>query len=112
MDAKLAQLRQHNEAARQRLLQEALEWLSHHAATFDIQQGYLFGSVTQSGKFSQDSDLDLAVDSLGNGDPFGLVSDLSIHLNRDVDLVPLDQCHFADKICRTGVVWNANKSLD
>lgn len=108
LDQKLAERKVLNEANRQHLLQKALLWLEKNAKRFAIRQGYLFDSMTQPGKFSQYSDLDLAEDSLNQGDPFGLISYLSTHLDRDVDLIPLDQCHFVDKIRQTGVVWNAN----
>lgn len=112
LDKKLVQIRLQNEAERKHLLQEALSWLQQNAARFGVEQGYLFGSVTQEGNFSQRSDLDLAIESLKEGDPFGLMSYLSLHLNREVDLVPLDRCHFADKIRRTGILWNANRLPD
>lgn len=112
LDQKLAEQKALNEADRQYLLQNARLWLEQNAARFNIEQGYLFGSMTQPGRFSQSSDLDLAVDSLRHGDPFGLISHLSTHLDRDVDLVPLDQCHFADKIRQMGVLWKANSLLD
>ncbi|MGH2416538.1 MAG: nucleotidyltransferase family protein, partial [Microcystaceae cyanobacterium] len=60
LDEKLVQLRLQNEAERKHLLQEALLWLQQNAARFGVEQGYLFGSVTQEGNFSQQSDLDLA----------------------------------------------------
>ncbi|MBW4474263.1 MAG: nucleotidyltransferase domain-containing protein [Stenomitos rutilans HA7619-LM2] len=112
LDEKLAQQRQKSEHDRQQLLQMALIWLQHHAIDFGIEQGYLFGSITQTGRFSRQSDLDLAVESLQHGDPFGLGSYLSLHVDREVDVVPLDQCHFAAKIRQTGIVWNGIKSSD
>jgi hypothetical protein len=112
LDKKLAHQRQQSEVDRQILLQEALSWLKKQANRFGVEQGYLFGSVTQANRFSPDSDLDLAVESLQQGDPFGLASYLSLHLNREVDLLPLDQCHFADKIRQTGIPWSRNESLD
>ncbi|MDX2241196.1 MAG: nucleotidyltransferase domain-containing protein [Leptolyngbyaceae cyanobacterium bins.302] len=112
LDAKLAQLREQSEHDRQHLLQAAIVWLHHHAIDFGFEQGYLFGSVTQPGRFSPDSDIDLAIDSLNQGDPFGLGSYLSLHLDREVDVVPLDRCHFADKIRQTGIAWNVNKLPD
>ncbi len=108
-DQKLAQQKVANECDRQHLLKEALQWLEQNAPSFGIEQGYLFGSMTQPGQFSQFSDLDLALDSLSPGEPFGLISHLSTFLNREVDLVPLDQCHFAEKIQREGVRWNTTK---
>jgi uncharacterized protein len=109
LDRKLAELRQQSERDRQQLLQTALTWLQHHAAQFEIEQGYLFGSITQPGKFSPQSDLDLAVECLSQGYPFGLSSYLSLHVNREVDIVPLDQCHFAAKIRQTGMPWSTSK---
>ncbi|NER79198.1 MAG: nucleotidyltransferase domain-containing protein [Leptolyngbya sp. SIO1D8] len=106
LDAKLAQQRRQAELDRQRILADALQWLFSHGMQFGILSGYVFGSATKPGHFSAGSDVDLAVESLKAGDPFGLMSDLSLYLNRDVDLVPLDQCHFATKIRETGTPWN------
>jgi predicted nucleotidyltransferase len=105
LDARRARQRYQAECQRQRILAEALTWLTTHSPGYGILHGYVFGSVTKPGRFSIHSDVDLAVDTLGQGDPFGLMGYLSLHLNRDVDLVPLDQCHFSDKICQTGLRW-------
>jgi uncharacterized protein len=112
LDQRLAQQKANNECDRQRLLREAQQWLEQNALKFGIDHGYLFGSMTQPGQFSQFSDLDLALDSLSQGEPFGLISHLSTFLDRDVDLVPLDQCHFAHKIQKEGVQWSATKLRD
>jgi predicted nucleotidyltransferase len=61
LDEKLEQLQQQAEGDRQQLLQKALTWLQGHGAQFGIEQGYIFGSITQVGRFSPQSDLDLAV---------------------------------------------------
>lgn len=109
LDEKLAQQRRQAELERQQVLAHALHWLSSHGERYGLLNGYLFGSVTKQGGFSPGSDVDVAVESLQQGDPFGLMSYLSLHLNRDVDLVPLDQCHFAAKIRETGIPWNATR---
>lgn len=111
LDERLKQRRSQNELDRQRLLQAALDWLQENAARFGVEGGYLFGSVTQAGQFSQYSDVDLAVENLCEGDPFGLIAYLSLHLDRTVDLVPLDQCHFAPKVRQTGTVWTVKEPL-
>ena len=92
---------------RQSLLEKALQWLQANAAAYGIRYGYLFGSVTISGRFRQLSDIDLAIETLKEGQPFGLMGALSLQVNREVDIVPLDQCHFADKICQVGIAWTA-----
>lgn len=112
LDARLAREKEQNEADRRRLLESALQWLRIHGAAYDITHGYIFGSVTESGRFTQNSDVDIAIDTWKTGDICGLMGYLSLHLNRDVDIVPLDQCHFADKIRHQGMPWSVNDSPD
>ena len=112
LDARLAKEKEQNEADRGRLLESALQWLRAHGAAYAITHGYIFGSVTEPGRFTQNSDIDIAVDTWKTGDICGLMGYLSLHLNRDVDIVPLDQCHFADKIRRLGMPWSVNDSPD
>ena len=112
LDARLAREKKQNEADRQLLLASALEWLRAHGANYGITHGYVFGSVTEPGHFTQTSDIDIAVDTWKTGDVCGLMGYLSLHLNRDVDIVPLDQCHFANKIRSLGMPWSVNDSPD
>lgn len=112
LDARLAREKEQNEMERQRLLPLALTWLRTHSSTYGIIHGYVFGSVTEPGHFTQSSDIDIAVDTWETGDICGLMGYLSLHLNRDVDVVPLDQCHFADKIRHQGMPWSVNDSPD
>ena len=112
LDARLAREKEQNERERQQLLPLALAWLQSHGLDYGISCGYLFGSVTQPGRFTQSSDIDIAVDTWETGNIFGLMGYLSLYLNRDVDVIPLDQCHFADKIRRLGMSWSVNDSLD
>ncbi|MDB9528382.1 nucleotidyltransferase domain-containing protein [Oscillatoria sp. CS-180] len=112
LDEMLAKRQQQAEQERQQLLEQALQWLSLHGEEFGITSGFLFGSVTQPDRFSRRSDIDLAIESLKIGDPFGLMSYLSLHIDREVDLVPLDQCHFSSKIRRDGILWKSTKPLD
>ena len=112
LDARLAREKEQNERERQQLLPLALAWLQAHGLDYGISRGYLFGSVTQPGRFTQSSDIDIAVDTWETGNIFGLMGYLSLYLNRDVDVIPLDQCHFADKIRRLGMPWSVNDSPD
>jgi uncharacterized protein len=112
LDARLAKQKASNEQVRQKLLQETLHWLNGHTLKYGIQAGYIFGSVTQRDRFTEHSDIDLAIETHKTGDICGLMGDLSMHLNRDVDLIPLDQCHFAQKIRQVGLPWKANNSPD
>ncbi len=107
LDARLAREKQQNEQIRQQLLQQTLNWLTANAQNYGISSGYLFGSVTVPNKFSQHSDIDLAVETYKKGSICALMSGLPVV--RDVDVVPLDQCHFAEKIRREGIAWTAKE---
>ena len=112
LDARLAKEKKQNEEDRPRSLQMTVAWLEENAARYGVDQGYVFGSMTEGDRFSQHSGVDLAVGAHKAGDIFALMGALSMHLNRDVDVVPLDQCHFASKIRKVGIEWSANTSLD
>lgn len=112
LDARLVREKEQNEADRQRLLKSVLAWLRTNGITYGIAQGYIFGSVTEPGHFSRTSDVDIAVETWDRGNICGLMGYLSLHLNRDVDVVPLDQCHFSDKIRRLGMPWSVNDLPD
>ncbi len=112
LDARLARQKAANEQARQQILQMTQRWLGSNAARYGIERGCIFGSVTVAGRFSDRSDIDLAVETHKTGDICALMGDLSMHINRDVDLIPLDQCHFAEKIRRIGLPWTQNASPD
>ena len=88
-----------------------VDWLQVNAARYGFDRGYVFGSVTECDRFTQYSDVDLAVETHKVGNVCALMGALSMHLNRDVDLVPLDQCHFAYKIRKLGLPWTVNVSL-
>jgi uncharacterized protein len=107
LDAALAERRSKNEQARQRLLQTTLTWPAESAGEYEFESGYVFGSVTQAGKFTEASDIDVAIESMKVGEPFRMAGDLSLVLSREVDVVPLDRCHFADHVRQWGVKWIA-----
>ena len=109
LDARLAREKIQNEQARQQLLQQTLDWLSNNAQSYGVESGYVFGSVVEPNRFTQHSDIDLAVETHKTGNICGLMGGLSRCVMREVDIVPLDQCHFEEKIRRVGVAWTAKE---
>ena len=112
LDARLAREKKRNEENRQQLLNETIAWLTHNSSKYGVSKGYIFGSVTVPGKFTARSDIDIAVETHKTGDICALMGDLSMQIMKDVDVVPLDQCHFAAKIRREGIRWSAIASPD
>ncbi len=73
---------------------------------FPAQPVTVFGSLVKPGRFSEASDIDLAIER----EPAGmticqLTSLLGERLGRRVDIVLLSECRFRDRILREGKVW-------
>lgn len=104
LDAALARRRAELEAKREETLAEALRLLAEIGPRFGVEEAYLFGSVVTPGRYVEDSDVDLAV-ILPGEQFFPFAAEYSARLGRDVDVIPLEQIHFADKIRREGIRW-------
>lgn len=105
LDDALARRRARHEQSRLSLLAEVLSLLDLLGPAYGLQQAFVFGSLVKPGRFKPESDVDIAV-VLANGESlFRLSAGLSSRLGRDVDLIELNRCFFADKIRREGVLW-------
>jgi len=93
------------EQDRQEFIIKIKQWLDQFASEYGITQAYLFGSVTYPHKFRQNSDIDIAVEDIDIEKYCPAISLLSTYLERDVDLIKLDRCHFSDRIRQTGILW-------
>jgi predicted nucleotidyltransferase len=105
LDEALTQRRRQNEQLRQALLARVLQLLDELGPGYGIQQAYLFGSLVRPGRFHAKSDVDIAVEQIDPTRFFEAMSEFANLLGREVDLVQLDQCHFANKIRREGIRW-------
>jgi predicted nucleotidyltransferase len=66
----------------------------------------LFGSVTMPGRFTEDSDVDIALAAEPPGmSIYQLTAQLSERLGRRVDVLLLSECRFRDKILLEGETW-------
>lgn len=103
LDQAIARKRREREALRLVVQVRALQLLDESPVALD--EAILFGSVVRPGRFSPRSDVDVAVPDLEPRDFFALMGHLEEGLEREIDLVPIDTCHFADSIRRTGLRW-------
>ena len=63
-----------NERERQKLLVKTLTWLDEFGLKYGIHKAYIFGSVTESYRFNQRSDVDIAVEQISPEDFFMVIS--------------------------------------
>jgi len=102
-EANLRRRQAAGEAERLRILADLLAWLDTHGAEHGIGEAWIFGSVTRPNRFDARSDVDLALPLDPNVRQFQIMSALSLALDRDVDVILLDDCPFASDILREGI---------
>jgi uncharacterized protein len=107
LDQILANRHLEAEKERQYLLNKTLNWLDTFGSQYGIQKAYIFGSLTQPQKFTHQSDIDIAVEQINPDDFFLVISLISEAMARDVDVIEINKCHFADRIRQTGILWTA-----
>jgi len=106
LDAALARRRARDEAERQHVITQVLRLLDDLGPGYNIQRAYLFGSVVTPGRFkSNSSDVDIAVEQIDPRRFITALSEFSLRLNRNVDLIELEKCHFAHRIREKGLLW-------
>lgn len=101
----LALERQRAEREMLRLAVQARILLLLDEAPVNLSEAILFGSIVHPGRFSARSDVDIAVSNLEPRAYFELMGYLEERLEREIDIVAIDNCHFADSIRRTGLRW-------
>jgi predicted nucleotidyltransferase len=104
LDEAITRRRERWETLRQVRLAEVIRQIEVLGPLHGVQEAYIFGSLAQPGRFTNHSDIDIAV-IMSSEHFFDLAAELSRALHTDVDLIPLNRCHFADKIRREGIRW-------
>ena len=105
LDAALDRQRAGHEQQRQALVTHVLRLLDDLGPAYGVQRAYIFGSLAKAGRFRPESDIDIAVAQIDARRFFEFSGRLSAELRREVDLMVLSECHFADKIRREGIEW-------
>jgi len=105
LDHALAEQRDRREHERLATLQQVLAWLDDYATVYGVNQAYIFGSLLRPGRFGRRSDVDIAVEALEANQFFQAMAALSEAVGRDVDLVELGKCPFAERIRQSGKLW-------
>lgn len=98
-----------DEAIRLSVLGKLKDALTDLGRNYQWDAVYVFGSVIKPGKFQQRSDVDVAVKGLDKLRLYSLIADISAILERDVDVIVLEECHFSESIIKKGAKWNPEK---
>jgi predicted nucleotidyltransferase len=103
----LAQMAADEKARREQLRQDTRDLLLQ--ALRDLapaKEVIVFGSLTTNGRFTENSDVDIALEAEpAHMSSYQLSSVLGERLGRRVDVVLLPECRFRDKIRGQGEIW-------
>ena len=111
LDRLLQDRKQQREYDRIKTLQTVFIWLDQWGIFYGIEKAFVFGSLVRPGHFWETSDVDVAVEEINPENFFQALADLSRTVERDVDLIPLMQCPFANRIREGGISWTATQNL-
>ena len=92
-------------------LQQVEEALCCLQKKYRWDEAYLFGSIVLEGRFRRNSDIDIAVSGLEKFDYYEFIGEISDLLNKRVDVVLLEECHFEQFIREKGIKWNRKSRL-
>ena len=92
-------------------LQQVEEALRGLEKKYRWDEAYLFGSIVLEGRFGRNSDIDIGVLGLNKYDYYEFVGEISDLLDKHVDVVLLEECHFAHFIKEKGLKWNRKSRL-
>lgn len=107
LDQVLAERRAEWERRRVAMLARVMAVLQEVAPEYGVQRAYIFGSLAQPGRYGERSDVDIAVEWRGGVGFFDLAAEVSRRIGQDIDIQPLDDIPFGDKIRREGILWQA-----
>ena len=90
-------------------MDEIWKAIQHLTQRYQWDEIYLFGSITKPERFSQRSDIDIGIKGLNKYQHYRFISDLSGLLEREIDVVRLEDCPFAEAIVKRGVQWKKHE---
>ncbi len=93
--------KQQQEDSRQRILQHAISVLQKKFIESEVQV-YLVGSVLRAYDFNTTSDIDIVIRNF-KGDRFQLWSELENLLERSVEIIQFETCHFKEFVEKEGL---------
>ena len=94
-----------SEELRRRALKELRDALRVLSEKYQWDEVYIFGSILHRGRFSERSDLDIGLKDLDKFQHYRFIADISMILSRNVDVIMLEDCPFAETVQKKGLKW-------
>lgn len=101
LSAREHEIRQLNEHERLKMLEQCTNVLKDYFQNGMVEV-YLVGSIIQPFQFHKNSDIDIVLKGF-TGDRFEIWTKLEKALNRSVEIIPFETCHFQEHILKYGL---------
>jgi len=105
LDRALVREREGRERQRQKQIAAVLKALDALSHRISFEQAYIFGSLAKPHRYFKDSDVDIAFVGLKDQDFFQIIAFLSGELDREVDVLQLEDHPLRDKVMWEGIKW-------
>ena len=109
LDRALRQKSREREKLRRETIQKLKRAVPRLAKSYGIERVILFGSAIKPGRFHERSDVDVAVDGLATKDYFSFMSALSRAIERDVDVIQIEDEEAKKLLRKSSLVWEKTK---
>jgi hypothetical protein len=109
LDRALRQKKQEREKLRREMIQKLKRAVPKLAESYGIDRVLLFGSAIKPGRFHERSDLDVAVAGLASEDYFSFMAALSRAIERDVDVVHIEDENAKRLIRKSRLLWKKTR---
>ena len=106
----LARKKEENEGLRHSVLLKLDKSLKALSKKYSWKEIFIFGSVIRNGAFHENSDVDIGIEGLDPLKHYAFVGEISGLMERDVDVVVLEECGFAERIKEKVLKWSMKKS--
>jgi predicted nucleotidyltransferase len=105
LDESLKKKRVEKEKLRKYTLKKLDTILSEMSQIIFFKDAYIFGSITKPHQFTEESDVDIAFLGLDDKDFFKAMSFISGQLERDVDIIQIENHRLSEKVVNEGIKW-------
>lgn len=105
LDRVIEERRREREYLRLNTLQICKEALKSLSERIEFEFAYIFGSIVKPYRFTEFSDVDIAIQGLDSSNFLYAASFLSDFIGFEVDLVEFEKLKFKNKILSEGILW-------
>ncbi len=105
LDKVIEEKKREAEYTRKKLICRVFKALECASVRFGFKKAYIFGSISKKDRYTEYSDIDIAIENIYPPVFFKLKAFLENMICVEIDLADLGNIHFKDKVIKEGIAW-------